>query len=427
MNQDDNSNKLPAQTLRILAAVAVIILALGAFAAGVGTTGIPDMYGEPLAGWLYYTAGLFVFGGLDLGTPVGGPLTARTALWIAYFLAPAVTTSVIVETMLMMVRPELIARRRLQQHVILIGSSNEAQAYADAIHSIEPERLVVRLDHRPKQAPHYSEGLLKRSLLHLQGDVRLPETLDIAGLEKAYRVIFFTDDDLVNLEGAWSTLARRPELPVAAHVTDLALLRPVNRLLRNQRHKTESNPVPLVFSTYRIGALHLYEQYLHPYFESTGYRDVVVIAGFGHYSQTILELLCAMAADELDHILVVDPDAARLLRQLRSDVDTGEVNIATVDGELDDPGTWLQITDQLTGQDVAPLFLLNSADEGVNFKAAMLLRDQVLASKIFVSCFLHSPFAEALSTELSVDIVATEELLSDALRDHYDALTSLKT
>jgi hypothetical protein len=427
MKQEDNSKKPSGQTLRLAAAGAVVILTLGAFAAGVGTVGIPDMDTESLAGWLYFTAGLFVFGGLDLGTPVGGPAAARTALWIAYFLAPAVTTSVIVEAVLMMVRPEMIARRRLRQHVILIGSSNEAQAYADAIHSIDPERLVVRLDHRSKQAPHFSEGLLKRSLLYLQGDARLPETLDIAGLEKAYRVIFFTDDDLVNLEGAWSTLARRPELPVAAHVTDLALLRPVNRLVRNQRHKAESKPVPLVFSTYRIGALHLYEQYLHPYFESTGYRDVVVIAGFGHYSQTILELLCAMAADELDHILVVDPDAARLLRQLRSDVDTGEVNISTVDGELDDPGTWLQITDQLTRQDITPLFLLNSADEGVNFKAAMQLRDQALASKVFVSCFHHSAFAESLSTELSVEIVATEELLSDALRDHYDALTSLKT
>ena len=427
MKQEDSSKKLSGKALRLLTAGVVVFLALSAFSSGVGTTGIPDMDTESLAGWLYYTGGLFVFGGLDLGTPVGGPPAARGALWIAYFLAPAVTTSVIVEDMLMMVRPELIARRRLRQHVILIGSSNEAQAYADAIHSIDPDRLIVRLDHRAKQAPHYSEGLLKRSLRHLQGDVRLPETLDIAGLETAYRVIFFTDDDLVNLESAWSTLARRPELPVAAHVTDLALLRPVNRLTRNQRHKAESKPVPLVFSTFRIGALHLYEQYLHPYFESTGYRDVVVIAGFGHYSQTILELLCAMAADELDHIVVVDSAAARLLRQLRSDVDTGQVNITTVDGELDDPGTWSQVKEQLASQTITPLFLLNSADEGLNFKAAMLLRNQAAASKIFVSCFHHSEFAKSLSVELAVEIVATEELLSEALRDHYEALTILKT
>jgi hypothetical protein len=415
----------PSYSLRLLGAAVVIILALAAFAAGVGTTGVPDMGSESLAGWLYFAIGLFVFGGLDLGTPVGGPPEARIALWFAYFLAPVITATVLVEAILTMVRPELIARRRLRQHVILIGSSKAALSYVDAIRSIEPNRLVVRLDHLPEHEPCFKQGRLGASLLHLQGDARFPEVLDAAGLGHAYLVIFFTDDDLVNLECAWSTLARQPGLPVAAHVTDLALLRPVNRLIRSQRKKTNNSPTALVFSTHRIGALHLYEQYLHPYFESTGYLDVVIIAGFNHYSQTILELLCATAVDELDQILIVDPAAARLLRQLRSDVDTGQINITTVDGELGDPGTWSQVNEQLINQSATPLFLLNSTDENINFKAGMLLRAQARESQIYVSCFRHSEFAESLSRELSVEIIATEKLLSEALRDHYEALTSL--
>ncbi len=45
--------------------------------------------------------------------------------------------------------------------------------------------------------------------------------------------------------------------------------------------------------------------------------------------------------------------------------------------------------------------------------------------KIYVRCFHHSTFAKSLSSELSVEIIATENLLSKALRDHYEALTSL--
>ena len=41
----------------------------------------------------YYTLGLFFLGGLDLGTPVGGPEAARTVLWLAYFAAPLITGS----------------------------------------------------------------------------------------------------------------------------------------------------------------------------------------------------------------------------------------------------------------------------------------------------------------------------------------------
>jgi hypothetical protein len=418
--------KMSSRNLRLLCACGVIILTVTAFAAGVGTTGIADMRSESGAGWLYFAAGLFVFGGLDLGTPIGGPVWARVALWSAYFLAPAITTTVITEALLRMVSPNFIAKRRLKQHVILIGSSDAADAYADAIRAIEPNRLILRLDHRARQAIQFRKERLSSLSVHLQGDVRLPETLDAAGLDRAYRVIFFTDDDMINLENAWATLARQPGLHVAVHITDLTLLRPVNRLIRNQRQKSKSKPAPLVFSTHRIGALHLYEKHLQPYFESTDYKDVVVIAGFGHYSQTILELLCAMAENELEQILIVDSAADGLLRQLRSDFDTGQVNITTVNGELDDPDTWLRTNGLLADKSATPLFLLNSSDEGTNFKAAMLLRAHTLEAKIFVSCFHPSSFAEALSSELSIEIVVTEELLSNALRDHYEALTSLK-
>ena len=97
MASANDNKKLSGRNLRLLGAAAVVALAVGAFAAGVGTTGIADMGAESLAGWLYFAGGLFVFGGLDLGTPVGGPQSARIALWIAYFLAPAITTTVIAE------------------------------------------------------------------------------------------------------------------------------------------------------------------------------------------------------------------------------------------------------------------------------------------------------------------------------------------
>ena len=45
----------------------------------------------------YYALGLFVLGGLDIGTPVGGPLYGRLLLWTAYFAAPLITASALVE------------------------------------------------------------------------------------------------------------------------------------------------------------------------------------------------------------------------------------------------------------------------------------------------------------------------------------------
>jgi hypothetical protein len=57
----------------------------------------PEVLGAGILTHLYYSLGLFVLGGLDLGVPIDGPNGARIALWLAYFLAPLVTTGVLVQ------------------------------------------------------------------------------------------------------------------------------------------------------------------------------------------------------------------------------------------------------------------------------------------------------------------------------------------
>src|SRR5688500_5298053 len=46
---------------------------------------------------IYYVISLFGLGGLDLGTPVGGPAWALALLWAVYFAAPLVTASAVLE------------------------------------------------------------------------------------------------------------------------------------------------------------------------------------------------------------------------------------------------------------------------------------------------------------------------------------------
>ena len=62
------------QAVRLASVAAVFILGVGAFASGVNTTEIADMGEQSVLAWLYYCAGLFVLGGLDLGVQgvVGG-------------------------------------------------------------------------------------------------------------------------------------------------------------------------------------------------------------------------------------------------------------------------------------------------------------------------------------------------------------------
>ena len=99
---------------RWVAVALIFVLGLVAFANGVALTERPDVNQAPALEQIYYILGLFVVGGLDLGMPVGGPLWANTMLWIAFFGAPLLTASALVEAVLRVLNPQQWLLRNLQ-------------------------------------------------------------------------------------------------------------------------------------------------------------------------------------------------------------------------------------------------------------------------------------------------------------------------
>ncbi|NCF44654.1 MAG: hypothetical protein GWP70_07515, partial [Proteobacteria bacterium] len=101
-----------------------LIFALGliAFANGAALTERPGVSQAPLLVQVYYILGLFVVGGLDLGVPSGGPMWARSMLWAAFFGAPLLTASTVVEAVLRVINPQRWLLRNLQDHVVIFGS-----------------------------------------------------------------------------------------------------------------------------------------------------------------------------------------------------------------------------------------------------------------------------------------------------------------
>ncbi len=400
-----------ARGARITAILLVFVLVLVAFATGVVTSERPGLVDDSIIVWVYYAAGLFVFGGLDLGTPIGGVLAGRIALWIAYFLAPAITTSAVIEGLLRLVRPQWLQRRRLTDHIVIIGAGQVGMAYLEALRSVDPNRPVLLVDRSAGLATS-EEAVRRHGVEFLQGDAQRAATIDALQLERAHGMVVVTDSDLVNLEAAWAGNAKRPSLPITVHVADLTLLRPVERIAQDDR-------APVGFNTHQIGASHLYRNHLARHFEETGYRDVVVLAGFGRFGQTILEVLLDEAADELAQVVIVDRAASALFRQFEADISHDLERVIAIDQKVSDPAAWNEVDSMLTESEGTPVYLLCAGDERLNLRAAMLLRNRSGAPRIFVRCFHRSSFAGNLAQQLSLELLAFEEVLRDALRDHY--------
>lgn len=112
---------------RSLAFVAVWLTGVAGFMSGIG---VSEREVSGIAGSACYALGLFVLGGLDLGTPVGGPVWGRVLQWTAYFAAPVITASALIEAATQLISPLALRARTLNDHVVLGRAGSRCSTHA---------------------------------------------------------------------------------------------------------------------------------------------------------------------------------------------------------------------------------------------------------------------------------------------------------
>ena len=393
---------------RGVALVTVFGMALYAFRAGVTVSDRANVANAPLLAHIYYAAGLFVLGGMDLGTPASGPPFAQALLWAAYFLAPIITTSAVLEAGLRIADSASLDRLGLRHHVVLVGLGRLATTFVQAARSWDPDCLLVALDRDIQRAAvrHVRRELGVRVFL---GDALLPSSFAALRLGRARCVALLTDDDLLNLEVAYRLARDYPTLRVVAHVADIGLQ-------RTAREVELPDARVSVFNAHRAAAEHLYTEHLHGYFAGTAARDAVVLAGFGRFGQAILELLERQAGDAVARVIVADENARASLRGFRDQfAAAGAFRVSVVSGDLGEPRTWDRISRRLGALEVAPVIIVGTQHDRVNLQGGLHARRRWPTAPTFVRCQSESAFTEALALQHQLSVLAVNTLLEAAL------------
>lgn len=413
--------KLDDLLFRFSVVIIVFVAALYGFSEGAGTANYDDVTDDGWLAWVYYTFSLFVLGGIELGAPLaGGAPGSSGALWLAYYLAPAVTTTVIASTIRGLLREHRMGAFSARDHVLVVGTGDLVDVYIQAIHQVDPERLVVQVEHADDVTLPQK---LKPGVIRLAGNTNDRGFLVSLWLDSALRVVVISEDDLMNLEIAWELNALAPALPVVAHVADLALLRPAHRMVRSHKNPDGTRP-PGVFSTHRIASLRMFDELLEPRLHaSEGVAETIVITGFDHFSQTLIELLLSRGSGEIDKLVIVDEQATSHLFLLKDDVELSDIPVVCIDGNPEHPETWRQVFDKVAGCS-SLIAMLATDDPEQNFRAAMLLHQQPDQPKVYLRCFRHSSFYTVLAAQLDTELVCLEDVLQQALEDHYEALSA---
>ena len=397
---------------RVLAFAVVFLVAVAGLSMGVGVSE-RDLSGVGLAERAYYALGLFVLGGLDIGTPVGGPPGGRALLWAAYFLAPIITVSALVETAIRLIGPLALRVRPLSGHVVIGGAGRLALLYVRKLRERERRRPIIVVDRNPSP-PLIGELRNVHRALVINGDIASDEVLGGLRLKHAHRVLLLTGDDYANLDAAAKILRLAPDRAgrIIAHVSDLGFMRETGGSIVARGAE--------IFNGHEFAATYLVREHLVKRFRSTPQRDLVVLAGFGRFGQTVLHQLQEHALGSFGHVVIIDEHATRNARLFAERPGfAADYAHAVIDGNLRDPEIWGRITDVAHAHGSDPIVILGSGDDGTNLHAALRVRKQHPNAYVIVRSFRASPFTDEIAREAGAHAFNLGELVERGMPDRW--------
>ena len=380
---------------RALAFAAAYLAGFSGLLLGVGVSE-RDLAGAGIAEIAYYAVGLFVLGGLDLGTPVGGPALGRALLWTAYFVAPVITASALAEAAVRLIRPLALRVRPLSDHVVLAGAGRLTMLYVRKLRRDNPRRSIVVVELDPSHPVLVELRDVYRAVT-VSGDISRDEVLQGLRLGRAHRVLLMTGDDFANLDAAAKILRLAPGLAgrMVVHVSDLGF----------KRATAESSVARAcdIFNGHEFAARYLVQEHLLGRFQRTPERDLVVLAGFGRFGQTVLYQLQQRARGNIGLVIIIDDNATENARAFDHELGFAEdYRRLVIDGDLLDPEIWRRVGEEVGAHGHDPVIILGSGNDGTNLHAAFLVRRQHPTADVIVRSFRASPFTAEIAKEFDL-------------------------
>ena len=374
---------------------------------GVGLTERPDIVDGSVLAKAYYSLGLFVVGGLDIGLPTGGPLLGRVLLWVAYFGSPLLAASAVMEALLIVISKERWQLRRIKNHIVVVGSGDLTTSYLRVLRQ-QPNHIPVIVIDQAIELVREQELAATFDVTVINGDVTHDFMLQKLRLHRARRVMLLGDDDFVAFEAASKILRLYPKLKsqIVLHSSSL-------RFLRAMQGTQIANQVTL-FNSYNLAAKGLVNSALIDHFKKTNYQDTVVIAGFGLFGQTILEELQMNAGDEIDLVAIVDIEAHRRVQivdeQQKHDL---FYERKIYQGDTTHPDVWRKLTGDINLSRGEPVVIMGTSDSANNLRTALWIKQKHNNALIFARTNDTSEFAQAVGKEHGVHCISITRLVED--------------
>ncbi|MFK7976704.1 MAG: NAD-binding protein [Halioglobus sp.] len=394
---------------RIAGAVFFFLSAIVGFEMGVSVSERPEILESSLLEKAYYSLGLFVLGGMDLGTPEGGPLIGRILLWLSYFGSPILAASTVVSALLKALNPQGWFLRRLRKHVIVVGDGDIALTTIRTIRNHNKKIPIVVISNSGDQVM-LEELRQNFGAIVVSGDITHEFFLEQLHVSEASKIFLLENNSLRNYEAASTLLDRLPMIgeKIVIHCSNLRFMRSMANSPVAQRCE--------IFNTYHLAASGLVRSYMLQQFHETASKDIVVLAGFGRFGQTILEEMQRSALSELETVAIIDIDAHRRVLVADEQMEfSGLYHRELFEGDIAHPEVWerLDKTIDISGENTA--FVLGTGREDENLRLGLWLRKKYPGAMVVTRTSQESLFAREMGEEQNIVNVSITELVENHL------------
>ena len=392
---------------RWIMALAVMGAALLGFSLGVSLTERPEVVNASFLTKVYYSLGLFVVGGLDIGTPTGGPLIGRILLWSAYFGAPILTASAVIDTLARVLSPGHWQLRRISNHIVLMGGGGMTDSYLRVLRKHFPRKRVVVVQERIEFVRR-QELEQTYDVAIVIGDLTHDFMLKALRLAHASKVVLMGERDFHAYEAASKILAQFP------HLANNIVLRCHNLRFMRTMNETDLARRLVVFNAYHLAAEGLVRERLITHFRKTKAPDAVVIAGFGRFGQSVLEELQSHAQDLLSVVALIDQDAHRRVQVAEEQQKIGGTYRKEIlQGEISHPELWWRLGDVVDLNSAQPTVIFGTGDIEENLRAAIWLKQRHPNALVFARTDDASSLALEIGAERGINYFSLKQLIED--------------
>ena len=392
---------------RWIMALVVMGAALLGFSLGVSLTERPEVVNASFLTKVYYSLGLFVVGGLDIGTPTGGPLIGRILLWSAYFGAPVLTASAVIDTLARVLSPGHWQLRRISNHIVLMGGGGMTDGYLRVLRKHFPRKRVVVVQERIEFVRR-QELEQTYNVAVVIGDLTHDFMLKALRLAHASKVVLMGEKDFHAYEAASKILAQFP------HLANNIVLRCHNLRFMRTMNETDLARRLVVFNAYHLAAEGLVRERLITHFRKTKAPDAVVIAGFGRFGQSVLEELQSHAQDLLSVVALIDQDAHRRVQVAEEQQKIGGAYRKEIlQGEISHPELWWRLEAVVDLDSAQPTVIFGTGDIEENLRAAIWLKQRHPNALVFARTDDASSLALEIGAERGINYFSLKQLIED--------------